>query len=379
MRRGWLARCFVIAVYLAFTPAAPAQPAPAPPASPNLTIIRATAPVSAIDRQNVQTWVEAQFDQLFASAKPDTDGAKVRTQLLEHFEAGNATPDFKTALAQTVTAALTKRYTGKTSPDGSGAPRPLAVVHPLLLLNTYGDVASLDIYKQALTDDSSPGVRVAAARGLIGLRDKMSGPQWAALILDVAKAAKAETDPIAIGWMVRLLKVNNPQRAQQVAPVMAQILADRCTRFEQKEGAMPAPADRDAAAWLGPQGIATQNNQLKNDITLSIARLLADAVFVYTQPQTTPGRKDDLAKIIPVAEQQLKAIATNRAPNKPQPDVAQALQAAVADQTKKMTAELEKWIGTATTPGFLNAAPFAFPAGLGIQRPAPTTSTAPSP
>ncbi len=355
--------------------------APAPP-PPNLAVIRRNATVSQIDRQNIQRWVDEQMDRLFSSTTLDVDAAQFRTSLLEHFQAGDATPDFRKVLAASVADSLSRRYKGTTSLTDPNLPRPLPVVYCLVVLALFDDPAAAPVLRQAMVDSSNPrapAVRAVGLEGLIRLRDRLNQQTWTAVVADAQKIAADAADAVVLSRVYRLLAANTPDaRAQEGALAILAILQGRLTQFEQK-GALPSFAEREAAAWLGTRAVATQDARRINEITLQLGRLLADAAFHFTNTPMPPERKEELERVILVTEQSLAGIVRAKAAGKTPPNVTQALLTPGSDQAKRISDEVNKWIGTAAAPGLLNGAPFNLPAGLNIRRVVPTTATATAP
>lgn len=348
---------------------APAQQAVQPPQP----ALRASATISALDRQTVQKWVDALLDQLFLAATPEREDPKFLAQVLEQYNAQGATPAFKEAVSRSFIASLPKRYAGKTSLNDSNLPRPVTVVHALLAMNTFADAGALDLYMKALADDTAAGVRLLAAEGLISIKPKLNAQQWSGVVAAVQKAGESEPDPVVLGRYYRLLATDSDARSQDA---MLKVLDARLNRFEQKNE-LPAVADRLAAEWLGPRAVAMNNAANQNQITLRMARLLADCVYAYGTVGKLAERKEPIERVILSADAQLKAIATPKAAGKAIPDVTKAMLDGGPAQVDKMQAEVDRWIGTASAPGLLNAAPFNLPTGLAIKRPATAPATTP--
>lgn len=351
----------------------------AQPAAPNLTLIRRNATIAAIDQQNIQAWVNGQLDTLLNSPTLDTEAPRTRAALLEHYTAQDATPAFREVLARSLATALTARYKGTTDVNGVTAPRPLAVVHALLILNAYEHPVAFDAYRAALADKSTPpapAVKLTAVEGLLRIREKLEPPQWSALLTELQAVGSTTQDPVTLGRIYRFLRVEAPaDRVAAATDAMIAILSARLDRFEQK-GESPSLSDTIATDYLAPQAVSGQNAQLQNRIAQLIGRLLADAVVAYVHQNPIGARREQLERVIFLAENQLKAIATAR--GKTPPNITGAMQAVAANQGEQMIAELNKWIGAGNTPGVLSTAPFNLPIGLGIQRvAAPTTATAP--
>jgi hypothetical protein len=349
---------------------------------PNLAVIRRNASISEIDRQNIQRWLDGQMNQLFASNALDVDGAAFRNALLEHYQAGDATPAFRQVLSTSVIEALSRRYQGKTSLDDPNLPRPLPVVYSLAIINLFNDPGSIPLFRQAMMDSSNspaPGIRAVALDGLIRMRDRMNAQTWSAVVADAQKLAAEETNPVVLVRLYRLLAPDNPEaRAAEGTVAIVRILENRLNRFE-KQGQVPSIAEREAAARLGARAVGMQNTQQLNNVVLQLGRLLADAVFAFNSSSTPAAHKEDLERVIIATEQALVAIANAKASGQPRPEVTRALLTPGPDQAQRIAAEVNKWIGTAESPGFLNAPPFSLPAGLNIQRVVSTATATASP
>ena len=132
-------------------------------------------------------------------------------------------------------------------------------------------------------------------------------------------------------------------------------------------------------AWLAGKFAQITNNQTKNDIVRRTARLLADAVYHYTQTEAGRDQRQQLgARRCVIAETQLKAM-TKGPGGQAQPDVTTAMTDGGTDRNTKMEKEIGAWIGTAQTAGVLNGAPFNFERGLAIKRPAARQRPRPPP
>jgi hypothetical protein len=338
--------------------------------APNMELIRRSTPISAIDRQSIQNWVNSRLDELFATPTPE-EGLRLVTSLRQHYRAADATPAFREALAQIVAGALLQRYQPPAAATAPAGPRAdlFPIVYTLMALREFRDAAALDAFQRMLTDPT-PGIRLSALEGILAIRERLTGQQWAALLPDLQARGPVETDPVVLRRLYRVLSVTDGQRAQQIVPVMVAILNGRLTRLEQAD-LPPVPADGEAATWLGARLANVNDAQLRNNAILQIGRILADAVHAYINQQPDAQQREQLAGVIRAAEQQLKARITGRTT----PDVTAALQTPAAGRHAAMSAELEKWIGAG---GVLAQPPFNLPAGLNIRRP-PPTATAPAP
>jgi hypothetical protein len=337
-----------------------------------------------IDRQRVQDWCQQRIRQLLASKEPLKEVPAFLTEVNQHLQAPDATAAFKTGMIEAMAVTFAAEYkpaTTRPANNRKDSDPSLGAVILLAFIKARETPAALPCYKLAIKD-AAPGLRLIAAEGL--LKSKLSAQDWDALLPDVQKQAAVETDPATLDRLYRLLTASGgPAQDKAVSALMA-ILDARLIRFEQK-GEFPALADTTATAWLAGKIAQIPNNQTKNEIVRRTARLLADAVYHFTQTEAGRDQQQTLERVIVMTETQLKAMVKALAPDAAtQPNVTAAMAAGGTDRNTKIETELAKWIGTAQTPGVLNAAPFSFERGLAIKRPAPaggpaaTTSTSPA-
>ena len=265
--RTWVLVALVVTLW---GQAGVAQEAPAAPKEPDWGQIR-KGPFDS-DRDSVEQWVERRVERLFSADDAFADGPVFYGDMTKHYLASDATTGFRDGLAGIVANAFADRYKPGTS-------NSIPVVFVLTVLNVYGHPAAFDSYQRALSD-SVPGVRLLAARGLTAIRGKISDEQWTALLPGVQKAAIAETDPVVLARLFRLLSAEGGRRAEEAVPVVFAVLDARFQRFEQ-ENQLPTLADADLVVWLGQRFPTIANPQTQNEITLRTARLLADAVHLY--------------------------------------------------------------------------------------------------
>ncbi len=338
----------------------------------NLETIRRTDFRSTIDRQRVQAWVKQQLDELFSTETPLPAAGAFYLRMLVHFSASDATTGFRDGLAELVAEEFTSRYEAEAANPAKTHPIPCAVT--LTVLRVYGSPAALPCFKRAIKDPA-PGVRLAAAEGL--LAGKIEAQAWETLLSELQKAAMEESDPLTLSRLYRVLTKNGGPPVDQVVTALLETLGARFVRFEQK-GESPAMADAEAATWLAGKFSGINNARSRHDIIRGIARLLADAVHAYLEPDATTTGKRQLERVIAITEKQLKAIA--KAPgNRTQPNVTEVMFKGGEDRNEHMATACEEWIGTEAKAGFLNEQPFNFERGLSIKRAAPTTRPAPSP
>lgn len=347
-------------------------------ARPNFALIRKTE-FANLDRQNVQRWLDQQIDAVVDA--PSTEAAaklaqdiffgrdKGKEGIVPQYQAQDATEGFKTGMAQILCDTFQNRY--KLLSDNPTDQKRLASIYLLMALNQVGRPMALPCYRLAIQDQAS-GIRTLAAEGLLKIRAQVPAADWTPLVPMIQKAAVAENNRVALSRLYQLLIVPEGGRGENAAVVQS-VLEARAERFEQT-GLLPTTADADAVAWLAGQ-VKGANAQTKNAAVATIARVLADAVYSYTQSKPTEKQKEMLERTIMQVEKSLTELtAVAKAPN-----VTAAMLAAGASQADKMGQQLDAWIGTATTPGVLNEAPFNLPRGLNIKRSQPdATATAPA-
>lgn len=328
----------------------------------------------SIDRQRVQDWAQQRIKALLVSKEPMKDGPAFVAEINQHIQASDATPAFKTGMYEVLAAAFAAQY--KPASGSNDPAAALSTVFLLALIKNHDSPAALACYKLAIKDAAS-SVRLVAAEGL--LKSKIAAGEWDTLLPDLQKQAAVEADPATMDRLYRVLTMNGGPALDRVVPVLMAVLDSRLTRFEQK-GEFPAVADANAAAWLAGKLGQINNNQTRSDVVRRTARLLADAVYHYTQTEAGVDQKIQLERVILITEQQLKAM-TPGAGSQTQPDVTTAMTEGGAERNAKMQAAMDAWIGTPQKAGLLNGAPYNFERGLGIRRPAPATgpsATAPA-
>jgi hypothetical protein len=332
----------------------------------NLAEIRKNS-FPGIDRQRVQDWCQQRIKQLLASKEPLKDGPAFISEINGHIQAADATPAFKTGVVEALAAGLAAQY--KPATDTANPASALTTVLLLTFLKNHDSPGAAACYKQAIKD-AAPSVRLVAGEGL--LRSKMSAQDWDALLPELQKQGIAETEPVVMDRIYRVLTMNGGPAVDKLIPVLMAILDARLTRFEQK-WEYPVVADANVVVWLGGKYAQISNNQTKSDIVRRTARLLADAVYNYTQTEAGRDQRQQLERVVLLAERQLKVMAKPAA-GQAQPDVTTAMTDGGADRNLKMEKEIGAWIGTAQVAGILNAAPFSFERGLAVKRPPPPAS-----
>lgn len=361
-----------IALLALAAPVAWAQQADAPK-KPDFATIRKTE-LATIDRNDVETWVNYQIQQLF-KASSDQDlksrGHEFYRSIAQSVRAADATPKYREGVAAILAEAFVTEY--KKAPSDR---RPLAVVYPLMALNAAAQPTPrmIEAFTLALSEPT-PGGRLLGAAGLLAIRGQLNQQQWSALIPALQKAASQETSGPALARIYELLALPaNPAPPVDTTPVVMSILGARLDRMEKGNG-WPMAADADAIQWLGGRMPALATPQLQDRAALLIARMMTHAVYAYAKnplEEVIPG----LELVVLAAEAQLGQAVNRRASGKKPPSVTNALLDGGADRTNRMLAELKKWIGTDDEPGLLNAAPFNFDVGLKI--PPPTLTAAAS-
>lgn len=339
---------------------------------PELPTIRKTD-LTGIDRNSVNTWINQQVQQLLAATNDraiQAQGQEFYQAIATNVKAADATAKFREGIAAMLADAVTKQY----KPESNQ--RPLAKAYVLMALGDAAQPAPavVNALKLGLTDTTAGG-RVAAAAGLLGIRDKLTDEQWRSLLPIVQKAASTEANVVALDRFYRLLMVGPGPRVAPALPIVLNILDARLTRLDQKQG-WPVLADAEAVKWMGDK-LTGQNAQVQNRATLAIARVLTNATYAY-QLNPVENQLEGLEKTIIAAEAQLKKIVPARATGAklPSPDVTSVMLENSDDQKKAMLAALNKWIGTSKDAGVLNGAPFNFDRGLKIDPPTPAANPA---
>lgn len=327
----------------------------------------------SIDRQRVQEWCQQKIRQVLASKEPLKDGPAFLAEVNKHLNPPekDATAAFKTGMIEAMAAAFAAEY--KPATDARNPTAALGAVCLLAFMKNHDNPAVVACYKLAIKDAAS-SVRLVAAEGL--LRSKVSAQDWDAILPELQKQGSIETDPSAIDRIYRLLMMTGGPTLDKVVPVLMTIMDARLTRFEQT-GEFPVTGDANVIAWLAGKLAQINNNQTKNDIIRRAARLLADAVYHYTETPAGRDQRQNLERVVVIIEQHLKAM-TKGSGNQAQPDVTTAMTEGGEDRNARMKKEIGAWIGTDQSAGLLNNAPFAFERGLGIKRPAPATGPAAS-
>jgi hypothetical protein len=376
--RRFAAAALLAVAALAGGPASLAQQAaPSNVIEPKWDVIRSAA-LNPVDRQTVLKWVTAQIDQMATSSDPTAAGGDFYKKISTHSHQG--APAFKEALGQIIAEVFTARY----QQAGNSRLQPLASVFILLGLRETGPPpASLPTFRAVLTDPA-PAVRFQGMAGVNALRASVTGAARQGLAQEIQKAAATESSEPVLARMYDFLRFcgDNPSPPLDLR-VAAQALNDslnaRLTRFEQ-QGGWPVPADADAVLWLlGKAQTAPLNAAAsQSNIARLAGRLLADAVHAWAELKPPSHIKEDLERIVLLVEPALGTLCRAKAPNAtlPSPGLADLVTSNAGPQAR--AAEIiAKWIGAGQTKGVLNDA-FNLPAGLGIQRPAPTTATAPA-
>lgn len=365
------------------------------PTEPRWNVVRTTA-FALVDRQTTEKWLEAQVDALLGA---DTvfavqrDGKALYEKLREHYEARDASPEFRDGLADLLTSIFVARYeAGETFAE---PPKPLAVTYVLMTLRDFANPAGRLAFRAAL-EDLTPGPRMLAAEGLAAIRQDLSDDQWSTILADVQNLATREDHPVVLSRLYRVLEVEAGRTESGLSALM-EILTRRFIRFEQ-QGAKPLLADTEATGWLAGQAVQTGNATTQNEAIRRAARLMADAVYEYLQLLDQPGVKPASAegaelteagaastsrrrreqqevyeRIVLAAEKQLVSLVRARASSVqlPRPPLSDRMLSGDPDRGAKMAETLNAWIGGGGEVGVLNASPFNLPAGLAIERRTP--------
>lgn len=367
--------------------AALAQPAPN---EPNWDAIR-KGPLSVTDQATVPRWIAGQIDQVFASSEPAKAGLEFYQKIATQMKAPDSHQAFKDAIGQAIAAGFTKRYQEASS--GSNKPSPLASVFVLMALRRTGPpAATMPAFQAALTD-AAPGVRALALSGINGMRTSLPATNRAALVDPIRKLATTETNAVVLTRCYDFLQFVGDNSGQgqdlQIATALIGVLDARLTRIEQ-QGEWPVVADAQAVNWLAGKSMAASfnNPQMQKDIARVAARLLADAAYSVANSKPPEEIKADLQRIVALVEDPsdgekpvagLKDVFLKKVPDGkvPAPTVMEAVASTAPDQKTKVDAAVAQWIGAGQTKGVLTDA-FGLPIGLGIQRPAPATASAPA-
>jgi hypothetical protein len=362
-----------------------AQPAPAGGSSdePKWDAIR-KGPLSVTDQATVTKWVGAQIDTIFDADDPAKPGLEFFKKIHTQMRAADADARFKDALGQTLAQAFTSKYPRPAS--ANTVLKPLAPVFVLLALRQTGPPAAALPAFQAALADPTPAVR---CQGMMGINTLQANPALTpaartALVAPVQKTAAAETNSAVLARCYDFLRYvgDNGGAGQdlQIATDLVQILDARLTRIE-KQGEFPAVVDAEAVVWLAGKARTPglNNAQIQKDIPRVAARLLADAAYACANLKPSEQLKSDMERIAALVEEPLTALLKAKVSNAtpPAPSVMESLTSTAVDQKGRVNAAIAKWIGADQTKGLLND-PFGLPIGMGIQRPAPTTSTAPA-
>lgn len=393
---------------------------------PDWQRVRKDTDTSAIDRDRILKWVEWRVDRLFNAEDSFADGADFYRKMTTDFLAADATAGFKNTLAEIVGGAIADRY----KPE---AGKSIHAVFGLMTLNAYRHLSSFGAYQRAL-QDSAPGPRLLAAKGLTAIREDIEAARWTALLPGVQKLGATEANPAVLASLYRLLSVESGPRAEETLPVVLAILNTRLDRIEA-QNEWPALADADIVSWLASTGPAN----MRKSMILSAARLVADSVHLYLLlkpptdalklredetpaaleerlellfgvdldlPRATlepgdseeerekktqelhektqelferlasslgadPRRIETTERVIRTAETALKSMAKAMAPGAPLPDVTKAMLAGEPSWAQVMRLQCNNWVGTASIEGALNKAPFSLERGLNIERTVP--------
>jgi len=334
---------------------------------PDFDMLRKTKLDSKLDRDRVDAWLEQQVKQLLTGDEPMVAGKALYQGLREQLQADDATTGFKNGLVDLLAASFAQQYKPAATGDAQ-AGNPLPTVFVLTLLKMHDRPGAIACYRAGLADPTA-GVRLVAADGL--LNGRIEADAWATLLPELQKAATAEPNPVTLGRLYRAITKKGGAPAKQVITALTTILNARFERFETK-GEFPAVADAEAVAWMTAQAGGT-----RMDATRAAARLLADAVWIYTNQDASQDQKRQLERVIVTIETALTKVAA-KPDNTPKPNVTKVMSAGGANRLAAVASECDKWIGTEETEGYLNGAPFNFPRGLGIKRPTTEEPVAPS-
>ncbi|HOB73053.1 MAG TPA: hypothetical protein PKG54_00880 [Phycisphaerae bacterium] len=363
------------AVLLSGTAGLAQEAAPADTIEPKWDVIRKAA-LNPLDRQTVSKWMANQINQMATSSDPTAIGVDFYKKITTHSREG--VPAFKEALAQIMTEAFTARYQ-----QGSEGNRiqPMASVFVLMSLRETGPpAAALPAFRAVLTDPA-PAVRCQGMIGLNALRSSVTGANRQALAQDIQKAAANETYPVVLGRIYEFFQFagdnpSPPLDLQASSRILRELLDARLSRLE-KQGGWPVPADAEAVVWLLSKAQTAPLNSAANQTHIArlAGRLLADAGHAWAELKPPQHIKRELERIVLMVEPPLGNLCKAKAPNAalPSPSLSDTVLSTAGPQAR-VSEIIAKWIGSGQTKGVLNEA-FNLPVGLGIQRPASTTTT----
>ena len=356
---AWLAVC-VVSIQLSQRPAA-AQAA----AEPAWQTIRTRDPVSQLDRTSIEQWATAEIGAILAEKAPQAAlerGKAFFKSAYGNASAVNATPAFRSTLAEVIAQQFDRQYDIAADPADMGA--AIGRIYLLVTMKELKEPGCKDALVKSLPDPS-PGARAIAAQGLLLIRPAPPELQvWLRPVLPVIQRVGVdETNNAVLARLYRLLETNNGAVAADTLPVAQNILQARFARMATGKSD-PLPADAEATAWLAER-FSFEQQQGKTDIVKSIGTLLAHAVHMQVNRTLDERTKEQNLTLITAAETQLK---DTTQPPAPAPNVLGLLKRGEKPAPDAVAAELAKWIGGNGASGILNAAPFELPPGLGIQR-----------
>jgi hypothetical protein len=337
----------VVVLISAWSVSAPACLAQAPPAE--LREVMSSDSISAAQSDQISQWVDACVKAVQAG----------RTDALQRVRADffaltgeSATPAFRSKLAELFAqriAELMGRFNAEQSRVvvmALAATQAPPAIEPLL-----GALSAAD-----------PATRALAARGLGAFGGNL-GSSAEQAIERLGKVALAEPVPLVKASLCRAL--GTAARAGTVAPILAEIIGEHSDRLRRDGPADVTPllAAIEALNGLQLDGVSAQD---RPPVVGAVANLLQYSVTVYTgNAKLEKAIKENLERIIYRAEVVLgRLLAAEGAAELP--GVAEAMMSGGKDVPDKMRAELDKWLGTAGSPGVLNAAPWSLPVGGGF-------------
>jgi hypothetical protein len=233
---------------------------------------------------------------------------------------------------------------------------------------------------------AAPVVRERAAYCLGRLIGQVPGQQLGAIVNALGAAARQETSGTVLEAMYRALDI--PAQAPAAFQAIVTALTERIpkyaagdVRFARAETAAGVVLQHLVAA-AGRQSIPQATLQ---DAVPPLARLLKLATLSFLAGPTPlmterqrAVRQADLAGCVATIEGALGVVVHAVKTDVTLPSITSKLTQSAEAVATEVQLELNRWIGTADTPGVLNQAPFNLPAALPDTKLAPT-ATNPAP
>lgn len=342
---------------------APAPPAP-PAIGPDLAPIRARIPTEP-DQRIITQWIEA---QITAASGEDPAGIRnFRRAFGDQYRATGATEGFRTALAQLASRSFAQAIANR----AGGAKGPALCSIMMTVLIEMNQPSAVEAALAGLSHPSD-AVRDRSAKCLTQLAGKLSEGDVTKVVAAAQAAGGKENQPLALREIYRLLAAGG--KPEDSVKAICAIVQTRLAAYKARDVRAcrgdAAAAEAIAAYFSG--NARSQITQATAKMALQrMAELLTAAVLNYiADPPEKPDdrayleRQDNLEITIDAVEKALVAVAKSQKDSLQPAVVADKLKQAGAGRNADMQLELNKWIGTSSTPGLLNAAPFSLPVGL---------------